>query len=52
MDVNQLILNVIKAADKLPNNTPYDDFIKESPENKEWADAFNALRDYAQTITE
>ncbi len=50
MTPDQLILNVVKAAEKLPNNTPYDEFIAESPENKEWADAFNALRDYAKTL--
>jgi len=50
IELNKLIINVINAADKVISDIHYEEYVAMSPENKEWADAFNALREYSKTI--
>lgn len=46
----ELILRVVKADAALPSYENYEEFITRSPEHKEWADAIEALRQYAKTL--
>lgn len=48
----KLIVRVAEAGNALPNDMPYEEYVKQSPEHKAWAEAYNDLKEYADKLKE